>query len=692
MSRQIDQFVFLKLDEFKLPRPNHTPENWTRYCSMKWENPFYAMLAGNIEMWKIREKCAKKFSEVPYHNLAKDVMQVIEENAEELDNAIVSKRDWNNDIFSVKTLMRSYLIKNPEGQIIETIQYLLMRVAVGVWKNNITNVIHTYRLMSDKFFTFATPTLFNAGTIKPQMSSCFLLAMKDDSIQGIFDTVSDCAQISKYAGGIGLHIHNIRAAGTHIHGTNGTSNGIVPMLQVFNHTARYVDQGGGKRKGSFAIYMSPWHKDIEEFLELKLNVGDENLRTRDLFLALWVSDLFMKRVKTEKPGEKNWTLFCPSETKSLNDLVGEDFEQRFEEFEKDPTISMTKVSAKKIWTAILKSQVETGVPYILFKDACNKKSNQQNLGVIKSSNLCTEIVEYSDEKETAVCNLASIVLPRFLKESGFDFKELQSVTRHIVKSMNQIIDGNKYPTGEAWTSNGKHRPIGIGVQGLNDVFQNMEMVYGSAEAKELDALIFETIYFAAVSESCELAKTHGPYQTFKGSPASKGTLQFDFWENTKLHFNWEDLKLKVQQNGMRNSLLLAQMPTASTSQIMGSTEEVTVPQTNLYSRQTLAGKFMQVNKCMVFKLMMRNLWNEKMQQKLIDHRGSVQNIENFPDDLRPVFKTMWETKMKDLIDHARARAPFICQSQSMSLYFAEPDDRKLSSALFYAWRLGLKTG
>jgi len=660
---------------------------------MKWKNPFYAMLAGNIEMWDIREKCAKKFSKVPYHNLADDVMQVIADNFEELDNAIVSKRDWNNDIFAVKTLMRSYLIKNPEGEIIETVQYLLMRVAVGVWKDDIVKAIHTYRLMSDKYFTFATPTLFNAGTKKPQMSSCFLLAMKDDSIKGIFDTVSDCAQISKYAGGIGLHCHNIRGSGSHIHGTNGTSNGIVPMLQVFNHTARYVDQGGGKRKGSFAIYMSPWHMDIEEFLELKLNVGDENSRTRDLFLALWVSDLFMKRVKAEKPGEENWTLFCPSQTNILNELVGEKFEEQFELFEQqDETIHKKTISAKRIWNAILKSQVETGVPYMLFKDACNQKSNQQNLGTIKSSNLCTEIVQYSDKNETAVCNLASIVLPRFLKESGFDFKELQKVTRHIVKSMNRIIDGNKYPTDEALNSNMKNRPIGIGVQGLNDVFQNLEMTYGSPDAKELDALIFETIYYAAVSESCELSKIHGPYRTFEGSPASKGTLQFDFWSDTKTHYNWEDLKLKIKRNGLRNSLLLAQMPTASTSQIMSATEECAIPQTNLYSRQTLAGKFLQVNKNLVFKLMMRKQWDPKMQQSLLDNRGSVQDIKNFPEDLRPVFKTVWETKMKDMIDHARARAPFICQSQSMSLYFAEPSDQKISSALFYAWKLGLKTG
>ena len=692
MSRPVDQFAFDMMQRYGLPRPEFVPENWVRYCSMKWQNPFYSMLAGNIEMWTIRQNCSKKFSEVKYHNLSTELMLIIFNNKEKIDEQIKEKRDFKHDIFSVKTLCRSYLIKNPKGEIIETIQYLWMRVALGVWGNNLTEAFHTYNLLSDHYFTFATPTLFNSGTQNPQMSSCFLLAMKSDSIKGIFDTVSDCAQISKYAGGIGLHIHNIRASGSHIKGTNGTSNGIVPMLQVFNHTARYVDQGGGKRKGSFAIYMSPWHLDIEEFLELKLNIGDDNLRTRDLFTGLWVSDLFMKRVKNEKPGEKNWTLFCPSETNCLNELVGEDFEEQFQLFEKNTEIRSKNISSKKIWGKILKSQVETGTPYILFKDACNKKSNQKNLGTIKSSNLCTEIIQYSDENETAVCNLASIVLPRFLKESGFDFKELQKVVRHVVRSMNKIIDANKYPTGEAWTSNMKNRPLGLGVQGLNDVLQNLELEYGSEDAMEFDSLIFETIYYAAVSESIRLAKQDGAYRTFPGSPASEGKLQFDFWKDTKTHYDWDILKVAMKQHGLRNSLLIAQMPTASTSQICGSTEEVAIPTTNLYSRQTLAGKFLQVNKNMVFKLMMRKMWNEKMQQDILNNRGSVQNIENFPEDLKPIFRTIWETKQKNVIDHARARAPWICQSQSTSLYFEDGDGKKLSSALFYSWKLGLKTG
>jgi len=662
MSLEIDQFAVTQLKSHSLSPPDHTPENWTRYCSFhSLEDPRYNLVAGNIETWKIKKNCALKFSEIRYPNLSKEVEQIISDNAEKIDSYIKDKRDWSHDLFSIETLKRSYLIRSRDGDIIETPQYMWMRVAIGIHGVDIANVVTTYNYLSEGFFTFATPTLFNSGTVSPQMSSCFLLAMKDDSIKGIFETVQDCAQISKYAGGIGLHIHNIRAAGSHIHGTNGRSNGIVPMLQVFNHTARYVDQGGGKRKGSFAVYMSPWHLDIQEFLELKLNIGDENLRTRDLFLALWVSDLFMKRVKEEKQGEENWTLFCPSETGILNDLVGEDFEQRFEEFEVDPIIKSKKVSAKKIWNAILKSQVETGVPYMLFKDACNQKSNQQNLGTIKSSNLCTEIIQYSSETETAVCNLASICLPRYVKDSGLDFKELQEVVRHVVFGMNKIIDNNKYPTGEAWTSNMKHRPIGIGVQGLNDVFQMLEMPYNSEDAKELDALIFETIYYAAVSASCDLAEKNGPYQSFNGSPAQKGKLQFDFWPGTKLHYDWDTLKNRVQKYGLRNSLLTAVMPTASTSQIQGNTEEVTVPQTNLYSRQTLAGKFMQLNKTLAFKLMMRQCWTEEVRKDLIKERGSIQGIKGVPVDLKDIFKTMWETKMRDYIDHAAVRAPFIDQ-------------------------------
>ena len=669
MSREIDQFAIDKLKEYGFSIPDHSPQNWTRYCSLhSLEDPRFNLIAGNIETWKVRKNCAEKFSEVQYPNLSKELQEILNPISEEkkqqiqkIDDYIKNKRDWTHDFFSIETLKRSYLIRSKEGEIIETPQYMWMRVALGIHGYDLPRAFKTYNYLSEGFFTFATPTLFNSGTISPQMSSCFLMAMKGDSIQGIFDTVSDCAQISKYAGGIGLHIHNIRAAGSHIHGTNGTSNGIVPMLQVFNHTARYVDQGGGKRKGSFAIYMSPWHKDIQEFLELKLNIGDENLRTRDLFLALWVSDLFMKRVKDEKSGEENWTLFCPSETNILNDLVGNDFEEQFAKFENDPQVDGQKVSAKKIWNAILKSQVETGVPYMMFKDACNQKSNQQNLGTIKSSNLCTEIVQFSNNKETAVCNLASICLPRYVKDSGYDFKQLQEVVRHVVYSMNHIIDKNKYPTEEAWHSNTRHRPIGIGVQGLNDVFQMLEMPYDCEDAKDLDALIFETIYYAAVSASCDLAEKYGAYSSFEGSPASKGKLQFDFWPDTELHYNWDDLKLRIQKYGLRNSLLTAVMPTASTSQIQGNTEEVAIPQTNLYSRQTLAGKFMQINKTLVFKLMMLQCWDEKIQKSLVANRGSVQGIKDIPVDLKDIFKTMWETKMRDYIDHAAVRAPFIDQ-------------------------------
>tara|TARA_B100000787_G_scaffold170253_1_gene165261 strand:- start:2603 stop:4690 length:2088 start_codon:yes stop_codon:yes gene_type:complete len=686
----INDFVEIKFTEHRLEIPETVPKNWVRYCSTRTiEDPRYALLAGNVECFELQESTANTFSMVPYPNLDAKTAQTISDNAEAIDKRIVSSRDFTHDYFSISTLKRSYLIRSADASILETPQYLWMRVAIGIHGDDLESAFKTYDLLSEGFFTFATPTLFNSGTINPQMSSCFLLAMKDDSIKGIFDTVADCADISKLAGGIGLHIHNIRGAGAPIKGTNGFSNGIVPMLKVFNATARYVDQGGGKRKGSIAVYLQPWHWDIEDFLRLKKNTGDENLRTRDLFPALWVSDLFMERVQTDA----DWTLFCPSQTSDLNELVGDAFKERYQEYESDETVRKKTIKARTIWNSILESQVETGTPYILYKDACNLKSNQKNLGTIKSSNLCTEIVEYSDSDQTAVCNLASICLPRFVEQDGFNFKKLQNVVRHVVISMNVVIDKNKYPTEGARASNTSARPIGIGVQGLSDVFQMLDLPYDCPDSEDLDALIFETIYFAAMTASADLAKEYGSYERFEGSPASKGIFQFDFWKpKAKLHYDWANLKETVRTTGLRNSLLTAVMPTASTSQIQGNTEEVVVPHSNLFSRRTLAGNFLVVNRILVFKLMQRGLWTKTMQQQLLKNRGSVQDIEGMPDDIKEIFKTIWETKMKDFIDHAVARGPFIDQSQSMSLYFAEPDDRKISSALFYAWRSGLKTG
>lgn len=679
------------VEELDLKYPEKAPADWIKWCSGKSvEDPKYLLLAGRIEMWNLHESTKEKFTELEYPNLSPDILKLFDTHATRIDAILMPERDYNLDLFSVKTLKRSYLMKDDKGNIIERPCHMYLRVALGIWGCNMERVMETYDAMTSKKFTHATPTLYNEGTISPQCSSCFLLAMKDDSIKGIFATVSDCAQISKYAGGIGLHIHNVRASGSSIKGTNGTSNGIVPMLRVFNNTARYVDQGGGKRKGSFAIYLSAWHWDIFEFLNLRKNHGPDELRARDLFLALWVSDLFMKRVNM--PGAK-WTLFCPKDASILNELVGEEFEERYEMLERDPNIRKKTVSAKDVWKAMLSSQVETGTPYVLFKDACNKKSNQQNLGVIKSSNLCTEIVQYSSPEETAVCNLASLGLPSFVnKDKQFDFTGLAHFTRILVRNMNKIIDHNKYPTSEAYNSNLKHRPIGIGVQGLCDVFQMMNLVYGSEEALQLDKVIFETIYYAAMDESCELAKNQGAYSSFKKSPLAEGNFQFDFWEETPSTYKWDELREKVMKYGVRNSLLTCVMPTASTAQIMGNSEQVEPIQSNMYTRRTLAGNFMVVNKILVEKLQNSNLWNGSMQSMILKKRGSIQEIETIDDHTKNVFKTIWEIKMKDLITHAAARAPYICQSQSMSLYFDKPDDNKISSALFYGWRKGLKTG
>jgi len=578
--------------------------------------------------------------------------------------------------------------KKLKGKVAERPQHMLMRVAIGIHKKDIDSAIETYHLMSERWFTHATPTLFNAGTPKPQMSSCFLLAMQDDSIEGIYNTLKQCAKISQSAGGIGLSIHNIRATGSYIRGTNGTSNGIIPMLRVFNDTARYVDQGGGKRKGSFAIYLEPWHANIFEFLDLRKNTGKEELRARDLFLALWIPDLFMKRVEANG----KWTLFCPNEAPGLYDSWGEKFEELYEKYEMEGRGRKT-VEARELWNAVMEAQIETGNPYLLYKDACNRKSNQQNLGTIKSSNLCTEIIEYTSSEEVAVCNLASIALPRFVKNGEFDHQKLYEVTRAATKNLNRIIDENYYPVAEAKTSNFRHRPIGLGVQGLADTFILMRMSFDSEEAKQLNKEIFETIYFAAMTESKEQAKKYGAYETYKGSPVSKGIFQYDMWDVTpSSRWNWTELKAGVKKYGVRNSLLLAPMPTASTSQILGNNECFEPFTSNIYTRRTLSGEFVVVNKYLLRDLVKRKLWNDTLKQKIIAGNGSIQHIEEIPEDLKIIYKTVWEIKQKAIIDMAADRGAYICQSQSLNLFIENTNFAKLTSMHFYAWKKGLKTG
>ncbi len=594
------------------------------------------------------------------------------------------------DFFAFKTLERSYLMRM-DGKVWERPQQMWMRVSVGIHKDDIDSAIETYNLMSQKFFTHATPTLFNAGAPRPQMSSCFLLTMKDDSIEGIFDTLKQCASISKYAGGIGLSIHNIRATDSYIRGTGGSSNGIVPMLRVFSDTARYVDQGGGKRKGSFAVYLEPWHADIEEFLELKKNHGKEEARARDLFYALWVPDLFMQRVKDD--GE--WSLFCPNEAPGLADTVGDEFMALYERYEKEGRARRT-VKAQALWFKIIDSQVETGTPYMLYKDACNLKSNQQNLGVIKSSNLCTEIIEYTSPDEVAVCNLASLCLGKFVTAEGkYDFEELRRITKVVTRNLNKVIEANFYPIPEARRSNMRHRPIGIGVQGLADAFIKMRMPYDSEEARQLNRDIFETIYYGAVEASMELAMRDGAYETFKGSPASEGRLQFDLWEeepNPALGWDWTGLKAKVVEHGLRNSLLVAPMPTASTASIMGNVEAFEPFHSNIFSRRVLAGDYAVINKYMLRDLCERGLWTTAIRNQIIAERGSIQNVREIPADIKALYKTVWEIKQRHIIDMAADRGPFICQSQSLNLHVAEPTIRKISAMHFYAWSRGLKTG
>jgi ribonucleoside-diphosphate reductase alpha chain len=622
--------------------------------------------------------------------LSDEVYKIIEKNAEQLDSSIIYNRDFGYDYFGFKTLERSYLLKL-NGQIVERPQHMLMRVSLGIHLEDIDAAMETYELMSKKFFTHATPTLFNSGTPKPQMSSCFLLAMKDDSIDGIYDTLKQTAKISQSAGGIGLSIHNIRATGSYISGTNGTSNGIVPMLRVFNDTARYVDQGGGKRKGSFAIYVEPWHADIFDFLELKKNHGKEEMRARDLFYAMWIPDLFMKRV--EENGE--WTLMCPNECPGLFDTHGEEFEKKYLGYEKAKKGRRT-IKARELWEKILESQIETGTPYMLYKDAANRKSNQKNLGTIRSSNLCTEIMEYTSPDEVAVCNLASIALPMFIKDGAFDHQKLYDVTIRVTKNLNRVIDRNYYPVKEAENSNFRHRPVGLGVQGLADTFIKLRMPFTSDAAKKLNQEIFETLYFAAVTASVEEAKNDGAYESFKGSPMSKGEFQHNMWgvkdEELSGRWDWASLRKDVKKHGVRNSLLVAPMPTASTSQILGNNECFEPYTSNIYTRRVLSGEFIVVNKHLLEDLVEQGLWNEDMKQELMRANGSIQNIEGIPEDIKELYKTVWELSMKDIIDMARHRGYFIDQSQSLNLFMEGATMAKLTSMHFYAWKSGLKTG
>ena len=665
------------------------------------DHPDYALLASRIAVSNMHKNTKKTFSEVveDLYNyidpktglraslIADDVYEIIKENSDVLDSSIIYDRDFRYDYFGFKTLERSYLLRL-NGQIAERPQHMLMRVAVGIHKADIESAIKTYNLMSEGWFTHATPTLFNAGTPKPQMSSCFLLTMKEDSIDGIYETLKSCAKISQSAGGIGISIHDIRAKGSYIKGTNGTSNGIVPMLRVYNDTARYVDQGGGKRKGSFAIYLEPWHADIFDFLDLKKNHGKEEQRARDLFYSLWIPDLFMKRVESNG----NWTLMCPHECPGLSDTFGEEFEALYEKYEREGKGRKT-IKAQDLWFKVLESQIETGTPYMLYKDAANSKSNQQNLGVIKSSNLCTEIIEYTAPDEVAVCNLASIALPKFVEDGVFDHNKLFEVTYQATVNLNRIIDNNYYPVEEARNSNMRHRPIGLGVQGLADAYIMMRYPFDSPEAAQLNKEVFETIYYAAMTASKDLAKVEGPYQTFEGSPVSKGIFQFDMWGVTpSSRWEWDVLKEEVKQHGVRNSLLMAPMPTASTAQILGNNECFEPYTSNIYTRRVLSGEFIIVNKHLLRDLVKEGLWNPEMRQRLMANNGSVQNISEIPQEIKDLYKTAWEVSQKVIIEQAADRGAYICQSQSLNIFMENANFGKLTSMHFYGWKKGLKTG
>ena len=670
-------------------------------ASMTTSHPDYALLASRIAVSNLHKNTEKSFSATmeqlynyidPHTDkkaplLADDVYKIIQDNAEQLDSTIIYDRDFGYDYFGFKTLERSYLLKI-NGEVVERPQHMLMRVAIGIHKEDIDAAIETYDLMSERWFTHATPTLFNAGTPKPQMSSCFLLTTKDDSISGIYDTLTQCAKISQSAGGIGLSIHNVRATGSYIRGTNGTSNGIVPMLRVFNDTARYVDQGGGKRKGSFAIYLEPWHADVFDFLDLKKNHGKEEQRARDLFYAMWTPDLFMKRV--EEGGD--WSLMCPDECPGLSDCWGEEFEKLYTKYEKEGKVKKT-IKAQDLWFKILESQIETGTPYMLYKDAANSKSNQQNLGTIKSSNLCTEIIEYTAPDEVAVCNLASIALPKFVNEGKFDHDKLFEITYVATKNLNKIIDRNFYPVPEAKNSNFRHRPIGLGVQGLADAFILMRYPFDSPQAKQLNKDVFETIYYAALTASKDLAKEHGPYETYEGSPISQGKFQFDLWNvEPGNRWEWDVLRDEIKEHGVRNSLLMAPMPTASTSQILGNNECIEPYTSNIYSRRTLSGEFAVVNKHLLRDLVKLDKWNDTIKNKLIAANGSVQEIDDVPDNLKELYKTAWEISQKVIIEMSADRGAYIDQSQSLNIFMENANFAKLTSMHFYGWKAGLKTG
>ena len=670
-------------------------------ASMATVHPDYAQLAARIAVSNLHKETKKSFSqtmEALYRYIdpvtgekagliSDDTIKVIRAHRDRLDSAIIYDRDYAFDYFGFKTLERSYLLKM-NGKAVERPQHLLMRAAVGIHGDDVESAIETYNLMSEKWFIHATPTLFNAGTPKPQLSSCFLLSATEDSIPGIFETLSRCAKISQSAGGIGLSIHNIRAKGSYIKGTGGTSNGIIPMLKVFNDTARYVDQGGGKRKGAFAVYLEPWHADILDFLELKKNHGKEEMRARDLFYSLWIPDLFMERVKSDG----QWSVFCPNECPGLYDSYGDDFKELYERYEREGKARKT-MGAQEIWFSILESQIETGTPYILYKDAANKKSNQKNLGTIRSSNLCTEIIEYTSPDEVAVCNLASLSLAKFVENGQFNFNRLYEIARVVTRNLNKVIDVNYYPIPEAKNSNLRHRPIGIGVQGLADAFIKMRFAFDSPEAKQLNKDIFETIYFAALSESCAIAQVDGAYETFAGSPASEGILQFDMWGVTPSdRWDWARLKTDIQEHGIRNSLLLAPMPTASTSQILGNNECFEPYTSNIYTRRTLSGEYIVVNKHLLNDLIDLGLWDNEMKEQLMAANGSIQDIEGIPDHLKSMYKTAYELSQKVLIDMAADRGAYICQSQSLNLFVESPNFGKLTSMHFYAWKAGLKTG
>lgn len=665
-------------------------------------HPDYASLASRIAVSNLHKATKKSFAETigelynyvdpvtgePASLIAEDVHEIIQENAEYLDSQIIYDRDFSYDFFGFKTLERSYLLKM-NGAISERPQQMLMRVSVGIHKDDLESVVSTYHMLSEGWFTHATPTLFNSGTPKPQMSSCFLLTMKEDSISGIYDTLKQCAKISQSAGGIGLAMHNIRAKGSYIKGTNGTSNGIVPMLRVFNDTARYVDQGGGRRKGSFAMYLEPWHADVFDFIEMRKNHGKEEQRARDLFYALWIPDLFMRRV--EENGE--WTLMCPNECPGLPEAHSAEFDALYIKYEKEGKGRKT-IKAQDLWFKILESQVETGTPYMLFKDAANAKSNQKNLGTIRSSNLCTEIIEYTAPDEVAVCNLASIALPKFVKSDGtFDHEKLFEITYQTTKNLNRIIDRNYYPVIEARNSNMRHRPIGIGIQGLADVFILMRHAFDSEEARKLNKEIFETLYYASCTASKDMAKIDGAYETFKGSPASKGILQYDMWNVTPSNrWEWDVLKEEIGKHGMRNSLLIAPMPTASTAQILGNNECFEPYTSNIYTRRVLSGEFIVVNKHLLRDLVKLDLWDDDMKNRLIAANGSVQNIDEIPDNIKLLYRTAWEISQRSIIDMAADRGAYICQSQSLNIFMENVTNSKLTSMHFHAWKSGLKTG